>query len=128
MRVLYPHLMHITAAIGSGSVQPGHGLVSGAAACRPISSNKSPAPAAGAGVAAFAGAAGFVAAGFDADGAAAGFAAAGFAAGAAAAEPPGIFSGFWHAGHLTVLPANSSLAANALPQAHCTLIGIGSGE
>jgi hypothetical protein len=29
---------------------------------------------------------------------------------------------------LTVLPAKSSLAANALPQAHCTLIGIGAGE
>src|SRR5205823_11614012 len=74
-------------------------------------------------------AAGFDAAGFAGDGAeagftAAGFAAAGFAGGAAAAEPPGIFSGCWQAGHLTVLPANSSFAANALPQAHCTLIGM----
>src|SRR5436305_609154 len=111
--------MQITAASGIGSVQPGHGRVSDAAACSPISSNRSPAPAAGAGAAARAGAAGFAP-----EGAAAGLAAAGLAAGIAAAEPPGIFSGCWQAGHLTVLPANSSFAANALPQAHCTLIGM----
>src|SRR5581483_5875684 len=120
--------MHTTAAIGIGSVQPGHGRVSGAAACSPISSNKSSAPplAAGAG-ARLAAPPVFAAAGFAA-GAAAGLLGAGFAAAGLAAAgvppPPGIFSGFWQAGHLTVLPASSSLAANALPQAHCTLIGI----
>src|SRR5689334_23157376 len=99
--------MHTTAAIGIGSVQPGQGTVSGAAACKPISSNKSPAPPVVGAAAAGLGAAGLVAA-----------CAAGFAAGlAAAAGEPGIFSGFWQAGHLTVLPASSSLAANDLPHA-----------
>src|SRR5438067_6111666 len=117
--------MQITAASGIGSVQPGHGRVSGAAACRPISSNKSPAPVTGAGAAGRAAAPpGFGAAGFEDDPGAAGLTVAGLAAGAAAAGPPGIFSGCWQAGHLTVLPANSSFAANALPQAHCTLIGM----
>src|SRR5436853_7680010 len=106
--------MQITAASGIGSVQPGHGRVSGAAACRPISSNKSPAPVTGAGAAGRAAAPpGFGAAGFAGEAGAAGLAAAGLAvaglaAGAAAAGPPGIFSGCWQAGHLTVLPANSS--------------------
>src|SRR5262245_4746193 len=117
--------MQTTAAIGMGSVQPGQGRVSGAAACSPISSKTSPPLANGAGAAGREGAAlGFAAAGFAPGGAAAGFAAAGLVAGVAAAEPPGIFSGFWQPGHLTVLPANSSFAANALPQAHCTLIGM----
>src|SRR6476646_8829085 len=99
--------MQITAASGIGSVQPGQGRVSGAAACRPISPNKSPAPAAGAGAEGRVGApAGFDAAGFAGDTAAAGLAAAGLAAGAAVAPPPGILSGCWQAGHLTVLPAN----------------------
>ena len=40
------------------------------------------------------------------------------------AVPPGILTGFWQPGHFTVLPASSSLAAKALPQVHCTLIGM----
>ena len=120
----------MTALIGIGSVHPGQGRVSAAGACRPTSSNKSAPPraagAAGAGRDGAAPVAGLAGAGFDA----AGFAATGFAAAALSealagpGTPPGIFSGFWQPGHLTVLPANSSLAANAFPQAHCTLIGM----
>src|SRR4051812_49085595 len=103
--------MHTTAVIGIGSVHPGHGVVSGAAACRPISSYKSPVvPAAGAAAAGLAGAA--LAAGLGAAGLGAPGLGAALPAGAAD-EPPGIFSGCWQAGHLTVLPANSSLAAKA---------------
>jgi hypothetical protein len=42
----------------------------------------------------------------------------------AAAATPGIFNGWEHFGHLTVLPASSSLAANFCPQLHVTTIDI----
>src|SRR6267142_804463 len=122
-------------------MQPGQGRVPAATFCRPTSSNKQSGSTGG--LTLDVGAAGFerdaAAAGFAADTAAgfapaAGLAAGAFAGGCAAVglagafapvvEPPGIFSGCWQFGHLTVLPASSSLAANALPQAHCTLIGI----
>src|SRR3954447_24928732 len=99
--------MQMTAASGMGSLQPGQGRVSGAAACRPISSNASAALAVGAGAAERGAAPGaFGAAAFAAGCATPGLAIAGFTAGTAAAGPAGIFSGCWQAGHLTALPAN----------------------
>src|SRR5262245_7155758 len=105
--------MHTTALRSSGSVHPGQGRVPAAAACKPISSNKSAVAAAGDGAAvdfdpavglpagAFAGAA-LAAAGFAAADCPAGLSAADLAGSfAVAACPPGIFSGFWQPGHFT---------------------------
>src|SRR5437868_10594247 len=111
--------MQMMASIGIGSVQPGQGRVPSTAGARPSSSYRSLVDEGAAAAACLA------AAGLAAVFAEAGLAAAAAAfAGGAGVAPPGIFSGFWQPGHLTVLPASSSLAAKALPQAHWTLMGM----
>src|SRR5438270_12877473 len=113
--------MQTTASSARGAVHPGQGRAPASCGCRPISWNKSSlrtgAGDAAAGLAAGAGREGEAAFWLAA-------ALAGFAAAAAAPCGAAIFSGCLHFGHLTVLPANSSLAANAAPQAHSTLMGI----
>jgi hypothetical protein len=114
--------MHTTASIGIGSVQPGQGRVPATAACRPISSNRLSALATGTTAACSSGI-GLALIGFAAAGLAAAALGAALAGGPLAAAPLAgaaapIVIGSLHLGHLTVLPANSSLAAKAAPQEH----------